>query len=92
MHCRDRYIYLTKTALDVFRCTMQDSGESFLDADPSIPCKGPEYLLMQKAAALFLLLYSFGIPIALTWSEGAQTTHKLCKHGGINAHQIVVDP
>jgi hypothetical protein len=57
---------LTKTALEVFRCTEQSSGLKYLDADPSIPCFGADYDLQSKAAALFLLSYSFGIPTVLT--------------------------
>ena len=59
------FIYITKTSLEVFRCEEKEDGQFYLKVDPGETCSGPDYALLQKAAALSLAVYSLGIPIVI---------------------------
>jgi len=55
--------FLTKTALEVFRCREYADGRSYLDAKPSLMCYSDEWYSRMPFAVLSFLLYGCGIPV-----------------------------
>ena len=63
------YIYLTRTALDVFNCvpTSPPDGNTYMAGLLQYPCGGSVQIMLLTPALVAFILYSVAVPGAALW-------------------------
>lgn len=57
------YFVLLRSGIEVFDCVTDASGRTYLEADPSLNCDGPEHTAVVPYASMSLLVFGAGIPV-----------------------------
>ena len=72
-------------AFEPFACTETESGSSYLNADPSIPCWEDEHYAILALDTIPLLIYFIGVPVVYS-----TILFRMCASGRCTARRLAV--